>query len=340
MLAKKILKNLETGNYRVEYREHCDCRFDWRLDNGELVCDIASTEEDCWFDNVLLMDDLAGQRDDTLSVGSDGISDGIIAINDPYFGLAVPLINVSRATDLHLAAQFFVNAIKVSDAYEKLTDGINSPDANNDLHDRRKREALVKWLSDTDYLRTYVYYPRDFANEYVCVLLVLPRYYPKADYLQIPAHWYPKSADKWAEMYLQKDTDGTQYDIDFQLVDQIYEIDYGNRFAPEPEPEKEPEPETTPEMVFERYSKEYGVYNWQGIELTLIQDPFLREDDFGDPYYTATAIDRKGNGWGIKWDILPHVDIDTDDDAGNHCDWENPVYAKMNEEEFYHYLII
>src|SRR5690606_5218284 len=27
-------------------------------------------------------------------------------------------------------------------------------------------------------------------------------------------------------MYLQKDTDGTQYDIDFQLVNQIYEIDY------------------------------------------------------------------------------------------------------------------
>src|SRR5690606_36377839 len=43
---------------------------------------------------------------------------------------------------------------------------------------------------------------------------------------QAPINWYPKTADKWAEMYLQKDTDGTQYDIGFKLVNEIYEIDY------------------------------------------------------------------------------------------------------------------
>jgi hypothetical protein len=217
MLAKKIIENLKNEDYRVEYREHCDCRFDWSLDNGELVCDIATTDGDCWYDNALVMDDLAGQCDDKLSVGSDGV----IAIYDAYFGLAMSWLNASCATE-----QEIINAIKDSDAYQLLTDGINSPDANNDLHDRRKREALVKWLSDNDYLRTYVYYPSDFANEYVCVLLVLPRHYYIADYLQIPAHWYPKSADKWAEMFLQKDTDGTRYDIGFELIDELYEIDY------------------------------------------------------------------------------------------------------------------
>ena len=167
------------------------------------------------------MDDLAGQCDDVLRVGSDGISDGIIAINDPHFGLAVPLINVNSA-----AEQKIINAIKDSDAYQLLTDDINSPDANNDLHDRRKREALVKWLSDNKHLRSYVYYPRDFANEYVCVLLVLPRHYYIADYLQIPAHWYPKNAEEWADMYLQKDLGGTQYDVGFELINELYEIDY------------------------------------------------------------------------------------------------------------------
>src|SRR5690554_417890 len=221
MLAKKIIENLKNENYRIEYREHCDCRFDWRLDNGELVCDIASTDGDCWYDNALVMDDLAGQRDDTLRVGSDGISDGIIAINDPYFGLTVPLINASRDV-----VQEIVNAIVNSDAHQKLIDGINSPDANNDLHDRRKREALAKWLSDNKHLRTYVYYPRDFANEYVCGLLVLPSYYRKKDLLWVPAHWYSKSAEEWAEMFLQKDTDGTRYDIGFELINEIYEIDY------------------------------------------------------------------------------------------------------------------
>ena len=388
-MLKKIIKNLETGNYRVEYREHCDCRFNWHLENGELDCVITSTDGDCWFDNILIMDDLGGKR---------------IATYDAYFGLTVQITDDE---------QEIINAIKDSDAYQKLTDGINSPGANNDLHDRRKREALAKWLSENDHLQTYVYYPRDFANEYVCVLLVLPHYYLKADHLQIPAHWYPKNAKEWAEMFLQKDTDGTKYDIGFELVNQIYETDYryynphtdmttsyggiknffvdlqpaeadlkarrpkgincyelnkltldydgtimkanciainwgseaakearknGNRFAPEPEPEKEPEPKVTPEMVFERYSKKYGIYIWQGIELTLVQDPFLREDDFGYHYYYAAAIDRKGNGWSVKWEILPHIVIDTHTDAGDHCDWANPVFAKMDEEEFYLYL--
>ncbi len=221
MLVKRIIENLKNENYRVEYREHCDCRFDWRLEKDELVCDIETTDGDCWFDNVLLMDDLAGQCDDVLRVGSDGISDGIIAINDPYFGLSVSLINANRDV-----AREIIKAIKDSDAYEKLTDGINSPDANNDLHDRRKREALVKWLNDNKHLRSYVYYPRDFANEYVCGLLVLPGYYRKKDLLWVPTHWYSKSAEEWAEMFLQKDTDGTRYDIGFELINEIYEIDY------------------------------------------------------------------------------------------------------------------
>lgn len=144
MLAKKIIKNLKVGNYRVEYREYCDCRFDWRLEKDELVCDIASTDGGCWFNNVLIMDDLAGRRGDTLSVGNTGI----IAINDAYFGLTVPLINASRDV-----VQVIVNVIQNSDAYQKLTAGINSPEANNDLHDRRKREALVNWLEKQNYWR-------------------------------------------------------------------------------------------------------------------------------------------------------------------------------------------
>ena len=218
MLAKKIIENLKNENYRVEYREHCDCRFDWRLDKDELVCDITSTDGDCWFDNVLIMADLANQRDDTLSVGSDGV----IAIYDAYFGLAVPL-NASCDTE-----QDIINAIKDSDAYQLLIDGINSPDANNDLHDKRKRESLVKWLNDNKHLRPYVYYPCVFPNDYVCGLLVLPGYYrKKKDLLWVPANWYSKSAEEWADMLLQKDMSGTRYAIGFELVNELYEIDYG-----------------------------------------------------------------------------------------------------------------
>ena len=79
---------------------------------------------------------------------------------------------------------------------------------------------------------------------------------------------------------------------------------------------------------FERYSKEYGVYDWKGVELALIQEPFLGEDVFGDACYYAAAIDSQGNEWGVKWEVLPEIDIN-DTDAGDHCDWENPTHAKM-----------
>ena len=138
MLAKKIIKNLETGNYRVEYREHCDCRFDWRLEKDELVCDIASTDGDCWFDNVLIMDDLAGQ--------SLVHTDGVLATYNALGGLNVRLRGQTTLAAFETAEQEIVNAIKDSDAYTQLIADIDSPDANNDLHDRRKREALIDWL--------------------------------------------------------------------------------------------------------------------------------------------------------------------------------------------------
>ncbi len=217
MLAKKILKNLETGNYRIEYREKCECKFDWRLENGELVSEAIKTDGGCWFDNALIMDDLAGRCDDDVDVDSDGV----IVTYDAYFGFTVQTICLN-----HVVQEIFKFIIDNSAIYQQLKAGIDSPDANNDLHDRRKREALVKWLSDNKHLRSYVYYPHDFANEYVCGLLVLPGYYRKKDLLWVPAHWYSKSAEEWAEMFLQKDTDGTRYGIGYELINEIYEIDY------------------------------------------------------------------------------------------------------------------
>ena len=136
MLAKKILTNLVNGNYRLEYREHCDCTFDWSIENGKLVCD--TDVYDCWIETVwLIMDDLAGQRDGTLGV----LSSGIIASYDACCGLTMLLRKASID-----AEQEIVNAIKESDTYTQLIADIYSPNPKNDLHNRRKRESLVKWL--------------------------------------------------------------------------------------------------------------------------------------------------------------------------------------------------
>jgi hypothetical protein len=107
MLEKKIIENLKNGNYRIERREN-DCGIYW--DTWDNVNDVG-----CYYESVLIMDDLASESDDTLSVGSDGI----IAINDPYFGLTVPLINANRDV-----VQEIVNAIVFSDAHQKLIDSI------------------------------------------------------------------------------------------------------------------------------------------------------------------------------------------------------------------------
>ncbi len=69
------------------------------------------------------------------------------------------------------------------------------------------------------------------------------------------------------------------------------------------------------EKEFERYSKEYGVYVWKGVELALILDPFFGKDVYGNPCYYAAAIDRQGNEWGVKWEVTYR------------CDWENPTIA-------------
>ena len=136
MLAKKIIENFKNGNYRIERREHCHCTFDWSIENGEIVCDTDVYE--CWIETVwFIMDDLAGQRDNTLGV----FSCGIIASYDAHFGLTMLLRKASDDVKQEL-----VNAIKDCDTYKQLIADIYSPNPKNDLHKRRKYESLVKWL--------------------------------------------------------------------------------------------------------------------------------------------------------------------------------------------------
>ena len=136
MLTKKIIKNLKAGNYRVAYREHCECRFYWSEENDKLVCDTVKTDGDCWIENVLIMDDLAGRRSDTLIVDKEGI----IASYDAYYGLTVQIICLNDVK------QEIIKLILDSDALQKLQSYIKSPNANNHLHYQRKYEALIDWF--------------------------------------------------------------------------------------------------------------------------------------------------------------------------------------------------
>ena len=139
MLAKKIMKNIENGNYRVEYREECDCDFYWYIDKyGKLDCETVRAHGTCYFNNVLIMDDLASQWDETIGVGSDGV----IACYDTYFGVSLQVFCLNQGVEKEIL-KYIVND---AETYCQLVASINYPDAYNKKHERRKIDSLLEYL--------------------------------------------------------------------------------------------------------------------------------------------------------------------------------------------------
>lgn len=143
MLAKKILRNLENRNYRVEYREHCDCEFYW-YEKGiwsaddELGCETIRTYGNCYFNNVLIMDDLASQCDGDIIIGSDGV----IASYDTYFGVSLQILCTNPGVE-KILLKYIIND---PETYCQLIASINYPDAYNKLHEKRKIKSLFEYL--------------------------------------------------------------------------------------------------------------------------------------------------------------------------------------------------
>ena len=137
MLVKKILKNLENGNYRIEYHEKCDCEFYWYLKDGEYVCDTVNNGG-CYYGNELVMYDLAGEFDGEIGIGSNGI----IATYDNYYGVNL-LISCS---DQDIAYKIFRYIIDDPEIYRDLIASINYPDKRNELHEKRRDKALIDYF--------------------------------------------------------------------------------------------------------------------------------------------------------------------------------------------------
>src|SRR5690606_26804935 len=81
------LKNLENGNYRVEYREECDCGFYWIDRDDRLDC-VTVNNDSCYYCNMLVMDDVAGEFDDNTIVDCDGV----IAVYDNFYGVSLQFL--------------------------------------------------------------------------------------------------------------------------------------------------------------------------------------------------------------------------------------------------------
>ncbi len=178
MKKQKIIEALAAGNYKIEHREDCNCLFYWDID-GDTITDNCQGNE-CWEGNVLIV---AGEE---------------IAESIRY--------DTSRV---------LTNEIDSDDIPDEIWDEMGMSDmveqgdsANNDTHERNRRDALICWLEQLvtdDKYRLMRDNERGFANEFTVVLVS-----PDADPDDIGDDWDELTVEEWADQYLYSGDAATQ----------------------------------------------------------------------------------------------------------------------------------
>jgi hypothetical protein len=184
-----LLNQLKAGNYRIEMQEDCGCNIYWQINNDELIPDISS--DCCWVGNVLYVENPEGKEE-------------IIAEQIAFEPFRV--IGAEMTTD-ELRTMLKENDL----GYIFFHMQFNENEAENESHEDKLYRSLVEFLQENEYL-TAIRYPRNFANEYDCILIE-----PGADIDYDDAETV--TPEKWARMYLRKDDALTKMYIGFELIE-------------------------------------------------------------------------------------------------------------------------
>lgn len=189
MERQHLLDQLKAGNYRIETQDDCGCNVWWQIHNGELVPEISS--DCCWVGNVLYVKNPEGKEE-------------IIAEQiafEPFREIGAEMTTDEFRTMLE------------DNGLEHIIDDMqfNENEAENESHEGKLHQSLVDYLEENKYL-TAVVYPRDFANEYDCILAE-PGTDLDLDDVETVTH------EKWAKMYLRKDDAATKMYIGFKLIE-------------------------------------------------------------------------------------------------------------------------
>ena len=189
MERQYLLDQLKAGNYRIEMQDDCGCNIWWQIHNGELVPEISS--DCCWVGNVLYVKNPEGKEE-------------IIAEQiafEPFREIGAEMTTDEFRTMLE------------DNGLEHIIDDMqfNENEAENESHEGKLHQSLVDYLEENKYL-TAVVYPRDFANEYDCILAE-PGTDLDLDDVETVTH------EKWAKMYLRKDDAATKMYIGFKLIE-------------------------------------------------------------------------------------------------------------------------
>ena len=189
MEKQHILDQLKAGNYRIEVQDYCGCNIWWQIHHGELVPEISS--DCCWVGNVLYVKNPEGEE--------DAIAEQIAF--EPFSVIGA-----------EMTADEFRTMLEENDLdhiYSHMQ--FNENEAENESHEANLYRSLVDYLEENKFI-TAVSYPRNFANEYDCILAE-----PGADLDLDDAETV--THEEWAKMYLRKDDALTKMYIGFKLIE-------------------------------------------------------------------------------------------------------------------------
>jgi len=198
-----LLNQLKSGNYKIEMRSDCECNIDWQFIHNELTP--VTNTDCCWKGNVLLIKD---------KKGNEKIIAEQIAF-EPF-----------QEIDSGMSTNEFREMLEKNNLNHIIDDmQFDENKEENESHKNKLEESLIEFIKENKYT-TAIYYPRDFANEYDCILVEKGANIDNEDAEII-------TPEKWVKMYLDEGDAVTQKYIRFNLVKfdeeqkRKYYIDYG-----------------------------------------------------------------------------------------------------------------
>jgi hypothetical protein len=178
MTREEMIKAIEDGNYEIKHEEDCSCSFDWHIEGDQL--DDGCYGNECWEGNILY-------------VGEEMIAQSIRY--DVHREMLTDVIDEDDIPDE------IWDEMRMSDMVEQ------GDSANNDTHERRRKDALIEWLTQlvADGYELKRNNERGFANEFSVVLVS-----PDADPDEIDDDWDDLTVDEWADGYFYSGDAATQ----------------------------------------------------------------------------------------------------------------------------------
>lgn len=191
MNKNTIIKALRNGEYEI--REESECNIEWGIEEcyGDYVLNPNIVSDQCWIGKVLYITDDKGEE--------QPIAQNIICYP------MESLVN-NENIDIDEIEEIFDNETNKIFSVEM---GIDE-ECDNESHNDEMKDTLLDFINDNE-LICYICYPRNFSNEYTCILVDKSFNTDK-----LPANAEKLTHEEWVKKYLKKNDAATKYYIGFK----------------------------------------------------------------------------------------------------------------------------